>query len=120
MAPEAPLLRTRRLRRWQYIHQASGAAGRARQRAAYRRQLSFLPGDRTQILRANCAAVGNLGVVTAGEWTLAARGNRKALWTRSGFRAGAEPRYQEGVAGKPDLPHRSLPRQRNGAEHHGL
>jgi glucose-6-phosphate 1-dehydrogenase len=31
-----------------------------------------------------------------------------------------EPRHQESAAGKPDLPHRSLSGQRDGAEHHGL
>ena len=64
--------------------------------------------------------LGAAGLSTARERTLAARRHREALRARSRVGQGAEPRDQERAAGKSDLPHRSLPGQRDRAEHHGL
>ena len=44
-----------------------------------------------------------------------ARHRRKAVRTRPGLRAGAQPRRAHGVPGRLDLPHRSLPRE--GGDH---
>src|SRR5258708_15320315 len=120
MVPDAAVLRARRLCRSKYICETSGTALCDRRGTTYGGQLSFLSGDGTQIFFADSAAARSGRALAAGEWTLATGGNRKAVWTRSGVCAGAEPRHQECAAGKSDLSDRPLSGQRNCAEHHGL
>ena len=52
--------------------------------------------------------------------SVAAGDRRKAIRPRPGFRASAEPATAQGRGRKADLPHRPLPGQRNGPEHHGV
>jgi hypothetical protein len=64
--------------------------------------------------------LGQAGLTREDGSYLAARHHREALRDRSEIGAGAQPRSPHRAQGEPDLPDRSLSRQRDRSEHHGL
>ncbi len=101
--------------------QGSGqGAGEARRGARNERQLSLLPRGAAQRLRRLREAARRRGSAARGGWELAARDHREAVRARPRVRARPEPSAPRGAAREPDLPHRSLPGQGDGAEHHGV
>src|SRR5438132_14289473 len=87
----AALLRTRRLRGFEYVFRPRQSAGRFGSGAPYRRQLLVLLGYRAYVFRADCPAVEPGRFIEGGEWTLAARCDCETIRTRSRVRKVVKP-----------------------------
>ena len=118
--PPRPLLPGGRIQRSPDLHQAQDGPRRSGQDPSHHGQCPLLPRHSAGVLRRDREATGEAGLVQREPAGLAPGGHREALRTRSGLGAPAQYRAGPGARGEPDLPHRSLPRQGDGAEHHGV
>src|SRR5207237_4404823 len=101
----AALLRTRRLRGFEYVFRPRQSAQRFGSGAPYRRQLLVLLGYRAYVFRADCPAVEQGRFIEGGEWALAARCDRETIRTRPRVCQSLKPRDQWCSKRKPNLPH---------------
>src|ERR1700751_4863424 len=117
MVRQPPLLHFRRFQGSSAPRENSATTRASRSEACDVRKPFVLFGDEPKFFP-NCREA------IRGGWThkygvrrLETGGDRKALRARFSYRRSLEPRYWRSASRKPDLSHRSLPRQRDRSEH---
>src|ERR1700751_4248664 len=116
MVRQTPLLHSGRFQGSRALRENSGSTRASRSEARDVRKPFVLFGDEPKFFSDCREAIRGGWTHKYGVRRLETRSDRKALRARFSFRRSFEPRYWRSASRKPDLSHRSLPRQRDRSE----